>query len=373
MAGDEQQATITADSDADRDNGMEHTGTSVPDEKRERTKVIYLTGPVEHANPAVAKARRATLGQYALSEAESGTNLFICPLTHWSQFGEDQPGNGDSPAHRKLAESLMENCSEMIVLLLPGWEDSERLSEEIARAEKAGVKTKTKGLDALKLEPATVQTLVAGMRRAESQVELAPGFYAKERVRHVLSMDTTAGVLEFEMEEDDAPTGVGHMLHLAAQGFYDGTTLHRVIKDHTIQGGCPSGDGKGHAGYECRTEKTKKPYKRGTLALSSADPDHNSSQWFIVLKNELKLNQTYTVIGQLKEGEDVLKAIEETEVLSPHGPNPYQPKDTITVNQMRITANVERFHADETAKEQAETSGNAKTTGNRSARAAKSA
>lgn len=371
MAGDEQ--TVVQTENREMDLTGDPTTTKAPEDTDEasRRRVIYLTGPVEHTNSTVAKARRATLGQYARAEWEKEGALVICPLTHWSQFG-DEPAADERAEQETLAQSVMDSCSEMVVLLLPGWQDSERLAAEMTRAQEAGIKTKTKGLDALKLEPSTVQTLMGGMRKEESQVELAPGFYAKERVKRELAIETTAGVLQFQMEEDEAPTGVGHMLHLAAEGFYNGTTLHRIIKGHTVQGGCPSGNGQGNAGYECRTEKTKTPYKRGTLALASADPDHNSSQWFIVLKDELKLNQSYTVVGHLTGGEEVLEAIEGAEVLSPNGPNPYQPKEPITIDGMKITAHIERFHGDNTEKREPEPANSPKAAGTRAQSRAKS-
>ena len=333
--------------------------------RRRGKGVIYLTGPVEHTNSSVAKARRATLGQYARAEWEKEGALVICPLTHWSQFGDEPPAD-ERAEQETLARSVMDSCSEMVVLLLPGWQDSERLAAEMTRAQEAGIKTKTKGLDALKLEASTVQT--DDGRDAEAGIaSRARTGVLRERTGEARVGDRDDGrgpaIPDGRRRGADrsgphAPPRRRRLLQRGRRctGSSRGTPYRAVARAAT---------GRATRGYECRTEKTKTPYKRGTLALASADPDHNSSQWFIVLKDELKLNQSYTVVGHLTGGEEVLEAIEGAEVLSPNGPNPYQPKEPITIDGMKITTHIERFHGDETGKREAEESNSAKAPGTR--------
>jgi peptidyl-prolyl cis-trans isomerase B (cyclophilin B) len=125
------------------------------------------------------------------------------------------------------------------------------------------------------------------------------------------TMQTTSGPLAFELFEEDAPKTVANFRKLARDGFYDGLTFHRVIKDFMVQGGCPQGTGTGGPGYTFEDEINDHKVERGALAMANAGPDTNGSQFFIVTAPTCPwLDGKHTVFGRVSEGLDVLDAIE---------------------------------------------------------------
>jgi peptidyl-prolyl cis-trans isomerase B (cyclophilin B) len=128
------------------------------------------------------------------------------------------------------------------------------------------------------------------------------------------TMNTTEGAITFELFDEDAPKTVANFRKLAGDGFYDGVTFHRVIKDFMIQGGCPQGTGTGGPGYTFEDEINPHKVVRGALAMANAGPDTNGSQFFIVTAHACPwLDGKHTVFGQVSEGIDVVDRLEEAE------------------------------------------------------------
>ena len=125
------------------------------------------------------------------------------------------------------------------------------------------------------------------------------------------TMQTTAGPIVFELFDQDAPKTVENFRKLAADGFYDGLTFHRVIKDFMIQGGCPLGTGTGGPGYTFEDEINSYKVVRGALAMANAGPDTNGSQFFIVTTDAAPwLDGKHTVFGRVTDGLDVVDKLE---------------------------------------------------------------
>jgi len=126
-------------------------------------------------------------------------------------------------------------------------------------------------------------------------------------------MHTTAGTIEIELFDDDAPKTVENFRKLSSDGFYDGIIFHRVIRDFMIQGGCPQGTGTGGPGYTFEDEINQHKIVRGALAMANAGPNTNGSQFFIVTTDAAPwLDGKHTVFGQVTAGMDAVDAIEET-------------------------------------------------------------
>src|SRR5437764_10500649 len=124
-------------------------------------------------------------------------------------------------------------------------------------------------------------------------------------------MQTSRGAVTFELFDEDAPKTVANFRRLASEGFYDGLTFHRVIKDFMIQGGCPQGTGTGGPGYTFEDEINDHKVVRGALAMANAGPNTNGSQFFIVTAREAPwLDGKHTVFGEVKSGMDAVDAIE---------------------------------------------------------------
>jgi cyclophilin family peptidyl-prolyl cis-trans isomerase len=126
-----------------------------------------------------------------------------------------------------------------------------------------------------------------------------------------MTMTTNHGPIVFEMFDEDAPKTVGNMRKLAGDGFYDGLTFHRIIKDFMIQGGCPEGTGTGGPGYTFEDEINSHKAVRGSLAMANAGPNTNGSQFFLVtLEATPWLDGKHTVFGQVTDGMDVVDKLE---------------------------------------------------------------
>jgi cyclophilin family peptidyl-prolyl cis-trans isomerase len=131
---------------------------------------------------------------------------------------------------------------------------------------------------------------------------------------HMITIQTNKGTIVFETYDADAPNTVANFIKLANQGFYNGVIFHRVIQGFMIQGGDPTGTGRGGPGYTFAdelnpaTQSYKTGYIRGTVAMANAGPDTNGSQFFIVQK-DTPLPNSYTIFGHVISGMDVVDAI----------------------------------------------------------------
>jgi peptidyl-prolyl cis-trans isomerase B (cyclophilin B) len=130
-------------------------------------------------------------------------------------------------------------------------------------------------------------------------------------------MSTSEGDIVLELFADAAPKTVESFTKLANDGFYDGLTFHRVIKDFMIQGGCPLGTGtgsptdKGYDGYPFEDEFNEHKIVRGALAMANAGPNTNGSQFFIVTADAAPwLDGKHTVFGKVVDGMDTVDRIE---------------------------------------------------------------
>ena len=125
------------------------------------------------------------------------------------------------------------------------------------------------------------------------------------------TMQTSRGPITFDLFDEDAPKTVANFRKLAADGFYDGLTFHRVIPDFMIQGGCPQGTGTGGPGYEFEDEINQHKIVRGALAMANAGPNTNGSQFFIVTADACPwLDGKHTVFGRVTEGLEVVDELE---------------------------------------------------------------
>src|SRR5881409_2309271 len=125
------------------------------------------------------------------------------------------------------------------------------------------------------------------------------------------TMQTSEGAIGLELFDEEAPKTVANFKKLAGEGFYDGLIFHRVIKDFMIQGGCPQGTGTGGPGYQFEDEINPHKIVRGALAMANAGPNTNGSQFFIVTTAAAPwLDGKHTVFGEVRDGMDVVDAIE---------------------------------------------------------------
>ena len=124
------------------------------------------------------------------------------------------------------------------------------------------------------------------------------------------TLHTNHGAIGIELYPDAAPKTVENFTTLARKGFYDGVIFHRVIPDFMIQGGDPTGTGRGGPGYTFEDEFNDHKVERGALAMANAGPNTNGSQFFIVTAQSADwLNGKHTVFGRVTSGMDVVDTI----------------------------------------------------------------
>jgi peptidyl-prolyl cis-trans isomerase B (cyclophilin B) len=125
------------------------------------------------------------------------------------------------------------------------------------------------------------------------------------------TIETERGDIVLELYPTHAPKTVNNFVFLTKQGYYDGVTFHRVIRDFMIQGGDPTGSGRGGPGYKFEDELRGNPLKHqtGVISMANAGPNTNGSQFFITHSPQPHLDGKHTVFGKVVEGQDVVDAI----------------------------------------------------------------
>jgi peptidyl-prolyl cis-trans isomerase B (cyclophilin B) len=124
-------------------------------------------------------------------------------------------------------------------------------------------------------------------------------------------IETERGTIAIDLYPQHAPNTVNNFVFLARAGFYDGVAFHRVIANFMIQGGDPTGSGRGGPGYRFADETQGNPLKHGTgsLSMANAGPDTNGSQFFITHSPQPHLDGKHTVFGKVVAGFEVVEAI----------------------------------------------------------------
>jgi len=135
---------------------------------------------------------------------------------------------------------------------------------------------------------------------------------------YTATFETTRGNVVCDLFVKEAPKTVNNFVFLAREGFYDGTTFHRVIDNFMIQGGDPTGTGRGGPGYTFEDEFKGNPHKHqvGSLSMANAGPATNGSQFFITQIVTDWLNGKHTVFGQVREGQDVVNSVKQGDQLT---------------------------------------------------------
>jgi cyclophilin family peptidyl-prolyl cis-trans isomerase len=124
---------------------------------------------------------------------------------------------------------------------------------------------------------------------------------------------TGKGTVRVRLFAENAPETVNNFVFLARDGYFDGTTFHRVIKDFMVQGGDPTGTGTGGPGYRIPDEfhPELRHDKPGVLSMANAGPNTGGSQFFITHVATPWLDDRHAVFGEVVEGMDVVNSIEE--------------------------------------------------------------
>tara|TARA_B100001123_G_C15054269_1_gene924885 strand:+ start:92 stop:700 length:609 start_codon:yes stop_codon:yes gene_type:complete len=133
---------------------------------------------------------------------------------------------------------------------------------------------------------------------------------------YIATFQTDKGDIEITLRADKTPITVDNFVKLAKDGFYDGSTFHRVLPGFMAQGGDPTGSGMGGPGYTIQDEFTDLDHERGVISMANTgQPNSGGSQFFITYVPTPHLNGKHTVFGKVTAGMDVADS------LTPRDPN----------------------------------------------------
>ncbi len=163
------------------------------------------------------------------------------------------------------------------------------------------------------------------------QYDRPPALTIDPSRRYVATISTELGDIVLELYADKVPVTVNNFVFLAREGFYDGCTFHRVIKDFMVQGGDPTGTGRGGPGYRFADEfhPKLKHDGAGVVSMANAGPDTNGSQFFITHVATPHLDGRHAVFGHVIEGMDVVMAIPERDPMTAREPGVVMNRVTI--------------------------------------------
>jgi len=188
---------------------------------------------------------------------------------------------------------------------------------------------KTKQVDSSKLKT---------YKKGEHVYTQAPDMQIDTSKTYVAKFETIDGNFDVTLNAKDAPKTTNNFVVLAKDGFYDGLTFHRIVKDFMIQGGDPDGTGSGGPGYKFDDEKFSGDYTVGTIAMANSGKNTNGSQFFIMTGDYSggKLPKDYIIFGKVTSGLDVVTKIGATETKAGSGGENSTPVSKVTINKVTI-------------------------------------
>ncbi|MFN0158263.1 MAG: peptidylprolyl isomerase [Bacteroidota bacterium] len=178
-----------------------------------------------------------------------------------------------------------------------------------------------------------------------------------ENKKEIAVVETSLGTFEIEFYRADAPKTVDNFVKLADKKYFDGIRFHRVSKNFVIQ----AGDDKTKDTSKVRewgtggksiygkafedelnpnTASFKEGYKKGVVAMANGGPNTNTSQFFVMLKDNLGLPKNYTIFGKVVKGIDVVDKIGAVEIIPVMSSNDGRPKDDVFIKKITIRADV---------------------------------
>mgnify|MGYP001610302196 CR=1 FL=1 len=211
----------------------------------------------------------------------------------------------------------------IVVLLIGGGvavELKKRAKEKALNQEIPAVTEENKTeIPATTTDEYNLNTLDTSVAPEASSTTSTPNLLTKKESMPVVKIETNKGDITIELFADDAPKTAENFVTLAQKGFYDGVIFHRVIKGFMIQGGDPTGTGRGGPGYQFadelnpQTASYKRGYARGTVAMANSGPNTNGSQFFI-MHQDYPLPNAYTIFGKVTKGMEVVDAIASSQI-----------------------------------------------------------
>jgi cyclophilin family peptidyl-prolyl cis-trans isomerase len=163
----------------------------------------------------------------------------------------------------------------------------------------------------------------------------APAMQIDPNKEYTATIKTNFGDIKVQLDAKNAPVTVNNFVFLARDGFYNGVIFHRIIKGFMIQGGDPTGTGRGGPGYQFADEPVKGSYEIGSIAMANSGPNTNGSQFFICQGPQCTgLPKSYNLFGKVVEGLDVVNKIADVPTT---GPERSQPTQEVKITTIEIS------------------------------------
>jgi cyclophilin family peptidyl-prolyl cis-trans isomerase len=172
-----------------------------------------------------------------------------------------------------------------------------------------------------------------GSSERRQQFDAEPPMCIDPTHRYTATMTTTKGTMTIALDPVAAPRTVNNFVFLARYHYFDGIVFHRVIPGFVLQGGDPTGTGRGGPGYRFADELPPPGrYELGSLAMANAGPDTNGSQFFVISGPDgQRLPPQYSLFGKVVSGLDTVAAIDAV------GSRSGKPTETVTIESVTIT------------------------------------
>ena len=183
--------------------------------------------------------------------------------------------------------------------------------------------------------PAGAQPAAASPSGGARRYSAAPAMQIDPNKEYTATIKTNFGDIKVQLDAKNAPLTVNNFVFLAREGFYNGVIFHRIIKGFMIQGGDPTGTGRGGPGYQFADEPVKGAYEIGSIAMANSGPNTNGSQFFICQGPQCTgLPKSYNLFGKVVEGMDVVNKIADVPTT---GPERSQPTQEVKITTIEIS------------------------------------
>ena len=160
--------------------------------------------------------------------------------------------------------------------------------------------------------------VVVAQDKQKKQYDAPPPMKIDPNKAYAATVDTDKGKIVIDLFPKEAPKTVNNFVFLAREGYYDGIVFHRVIPEFMIQGGDPTGTGRGGPGYKFEDELDNNPHrhdKPGVLSMANAGPNTYGSKFFVTHVPTPHLDGKHTVFGNVREGQVVVNKIQKGDAI----------------------------------------------------------
>jgi cyclophilin family peptidyl-prolyl cis-trans isomerase len=231
-----------------------------------------------------------------------------------------------------------------LAVIVNGGSDKETVSSQGTSTTVAGSASTTVAKKPVDLPPAAAGASIKGdtpcppadgSAQRTTSFEKAPPLCVNVAKTYTAEMQTTKGLMVISLDVKNATKTVNNFVVLARYHYFDGIAFHRIVPGFVIQGGDPLQTGSGGPGYKFEDELPKAgSYKIGSLAMANSGPNTNGSQFFIVTGDAgTSLQPNYSLFGQVTQGLEVVKAIEDTGIA---GTQDGKPSEVVKINSVTI-------------------------------------